>query len=91
MCWRSTAAAARSARWHRLSRLPLLGGVGLHVGVASQFGVQLLGVVTVALWAAVATVVLIKVTQALVGLRVSADEELTGLDQAAHGESGYKL
>ena len=71
--------------------LPLLGGVGLHVGVASQFGVQLLGVVAAALWAAVATAVLLRVTQALVGLRVSADEEMTGLDQAAHGESGYKL
>jgi Amt family ammonium transporter len=71
--------------------LPLLGGVGLHVGVASQFGVQLLGVVAVALWAAVATVVLVRLTQALVGLRVTVDEELTGLDQAAHGESGYKL
>ena len=71
--------------------LPLLGGVGLHVGVASQLGVQLLGVVAVALWAAIATVVLIRLTQALVGLRVTVDEELTGLDQAAHGESGYKL
>ena len=71
--------------------LPLLGGVGLHVGVASQLGVQLLGVVAVALWAAIATVALIRLTQALVGLRVTVDDELTGLDQAAHGESGYKL
>ncbi len=71
--------------------LPALGGIGLKVSVMSQFGVQLLGVVAVALWAALATVVLIRVTQALVGLRVSVDEELTGLDQAAHGESGYKL
>ena len=59
--------------------------------IASQFGVQLLGVGVVALWAAVATVVLIKVTQALVGLRVSVDEELIGLDQTAHGETGYKF
>ena len=71
--------------------LPALGGVGIHGGVASQFGVQLLGVVSVALWSALATAVLISVTRALVGLRVSVDEELTGLDQTAHGESGYKL
>ena len=71
--------------------LPVLGGVGLQGGVASQFGVQLVGVVSVALWSALATAVLIRVTQALVGLRVSADEELTGLDQTAHGETGYKL
>ncbi len=69
----------------------VFGGVGLHDGTVSQFGVQLLGVVSVALWSAVATAVLIKVTQALVGLRVTADDEITGLDQTAHGESGYKL
>ncbi len=71
--------------------LPVLGGVGVHTGVASQFGVQLVGVVSVALWSALATAVLLRVTQALVGLRVSVDEEVTGLDQTAHGESGYKL
>lgn len=71
--------------------VPALGGVGLKMGVASQFGVQLLGVASVALWSALATALLIRVTQALVGLRVSTDEELTGLDQTAHGETGYKL
>ena len=74
-----------------LLAVPALGGVGYHASVAGQFGVQLLGVVSVALWSALATAVLIRVTQALVGLRVSADEEMTGLDQASHGESGYKL
>ena len=71
--------------------LAVLGGTGVEAGVAHQFGVQLLGVVSAALWAALATAILIKVTQALVGLRVSVDEEMTGLDQIAHGESGYKL
>ncbi len=71
--------------------LPVLGGVGFRASVASQFGVQLLGVVSVALWAALATAILIKITQALVGLRVTLEEELTGLDQTAHGETAYKL
>ncbi len=71
--------------------LPLFAGVGLAVGAASQFGVQLLGVVTAGAWSAVATLVLMKFTQRLVGLRVSEEEELTGLDQVAHGETAYKL
>jgi Amt family ammonium transporter len=71
--------------------LPALGGVGLHVGVATQFGIQLLGVVSVAAWSALATIVLVRITQALVGLRVTTDEELIGLDQTAHGETAYKL
>ncbi len=69
--------------------LPLFGGVGLARSVAAQFGVQVLGVVSVGLWSAVATVILVKVTQALVGLRVTEEDELIGLDQTAHGESGY--
>ena len=71
--------------------LPLFAGVGLKTGVGAQFAVQLIGVLAVAAWSAAATAVLVKVTQALVGLRVSDDEELTGLDQAAHGESAYNL
>jgi Amt family ammonium transporter len=35
--------------------------------------------------------ILIKLTQALVGLRVSGDEESEGLDITAHGERSYDL
>jgi Amt family ammonium transporter len=66
-------------------------GLGEGVSVGRQLGVQIIGVVAGVVWSAVATVVLIKVTQALVGLRVTEDEELAGLDQTAHGESGYNL
>ncbi len=71
--------------------LPLFAGVGLKTDVVTQFGVQFAGVAAVALWSAVATAILIRVTKALIGLRVSEEEELTGLDQIAHGESAYKL
>jgi ammonia channel protein AmtB len=33
----------------------------------------------------------VRITKAVVGLRVSDEEELTGLDQTAHGESAYNL
>jgi Amt family ammonium transporter len=35
------------------------------------------------------TVVIFKITDALVGLRVSKDEEQEGLDEAIHGEKAY--
>lgn len=71
--------------------IPMFAGVGLSVSVSEQLVVQIIGVVAVAVWSGVASAVLIKVTQALVGLRVSEDEELEGLDQTSHGESGYKI
>jgi Amt family ammonium transporter len=41
------------------------------------------------IFAAVVTVILLKVLDATMGLRVSPDEELQGLDVTQHGEEGY--
>ncbi|MDP6391109.1 MAG: ammonium transporter [Alphaproteobacteria bacterium] len=70
-----------------------LGGAGLPEGqsIGGQFGVQFLGVVAVLAWSLLATFCIVKVTKALVGLRVSEDVELEGLDVTVHGESGYNL
>jgi Amt family ammonium transporter len=70
--------------------LPFFAGVGLKMDALAQFGVQLTGVLAVAAWSAIATVAIIRLTRMLVGLRVSDEDELTGLDQIAHGESAYK-
>ena len=68
------------------------GGAGLgEVSAFDQFNVQLIGVASVAVWSAIATVVIVLITKALLGLRVSEDEETEGLDFAHHGESAYKL
>lgn len=48
-------------------------------------GLQLLGFVTVAAWAAVTMIITFLVIKALVGLRVSREEEITGLDETEHG------
>jgi len=74
-----------------LAGLP--GGTGVSEGntVISQFGVQLLGVVVTGLFSAVATWILVRATQAMVGLRVSREEEIEGLDYTTHGETGYNL
>jgi Amt family ammonium transporter len=70
-----------------------LGGAGLAEGrtVADQFLIQATGVIATAIWSAVATFILVKVTQALVGLRTSRDVETQGLDLTTHGENGYNI
>jgi Amt family ammonium transporter len=70
-----------------------LGGAGLPDGATtmSQFGVQATGVIVTAIWSVVATAVIVFITRALVGLRVSDDEETEGLDFIQHGETGYRL
>jgi Amt family ammonium transporter len=69
----------------------MFGGSGLAEGVtmADQLGVQTIGVVATAVWSAVATVLLVKITEAIVGLRVSRDIETQGLDLTTHGETAY--
>ena len=48
-------------------------------------GVQLLGFITVASWTAVTITIAFFVIKAIIGLRVSREEELTGLDSTEHG------
>jgi Amt family ammonium transporter len=58
-------------------------------GGASLFGRQVvLAAVTMA-FSFVATMVVLKVTDVVVGLRVPAEDEEAGLDSTQHGESGY--
>ena len=70
-----------------------MGGAGLAEGVTvmHQFGVQAIGVLVTAVWSGAATFVLLKITQALVGLRTSRDIETQGLDLTTHGENGYNM
>jgi ammonium transporter, Amt family len=70
-----------------------LGGAGYPDGtaMAGQLGVQLAGVLAVAAWCGGLTWILLKVTDAVAGLRASADEETEGLDTALHNEKGYNL
>jgi Amt family ammonium transporter len=60
--------------------------VGLVDGNAGQVLTQLYGVVAVTVFCAVATWVILKIVDAMVGLRVTRDEEVEGLDTALHGE-----
>jgi len=68
-----------------------LGGVGYAEGMnmGSQVGVQLVGIIATVLWTAVVTFVILKVVNAVLGLRVSDEQETEGLDITQHDERGY--
>jgi len=69
-------------------------GQGFAPGIdsmGSQLGVQAVGVAAIAAYTAVASYIILKGVDALVGLRVSKDEETEGLDIISHEERGYDL
>ena len=59
--------------------------------MASQMLVQLAAVAATAAWSGVLTWVLLKLTDALLGMRVAGEEETEGLDTVLHNEKGYNL
>ena len=70
-----------------------LGGVGYpgNVSMGGQVTTQLVGVVAVAAWSGIVTWVVLKLADAMVGMRLSPDEETEGLDTVEHNEKGYNL
>ena len=59
-------------------------------GAAFKFlGAQFLGVIAVFVWCMVVGYILFSAIKAIVGLRVSREEELEGLDYGEHGASAY--
>jgi Amt family ammonium transporter len=71
---------------------PALGGVGLDgYAMGQQVWVQLVAVAIAVGWCAVASYVLYKLVDMLVGLRVAPETEREGLDLAEHGERAYTV
>ncbi len=58
-----------------------------HGSFAAQFG----GLLVVGVYTVVVTVVLVKATALIFPIRVSAEDEVNGLDLSSHGERGYDL
>lgn len=61
----------------------------LYGGGFTLLGIQAVGVLTVAAWTMITAFLLFKVIQKTVGLRVSKEEELEGLDITEHGMESY--
>src|SRR5687767_7222612 len=69
------------------------GGIGYpeKVGMGDQIVTQIIGVAAVGAWSAILTWVLLKVADAVAGMRIAPDEETEGLDTVMHNEKGYNL
>jgi len=67
------------------------GGVGYAEGMtmAKQLGVQALGIAATVAWCGGLSWAILKLVDAMVGLRVSEEQETEGLDLSQHGERAY--
>lgn len=70
---------------------PSLGGFGSVTDLAGQLFIQFKGVAVTVVYCAIVTWLILKVLNALLGLRVSDEAEAQGLDLAEHNERGYNL
>jgi Amt family ammonium transporter len=66
-------------------------GRGLIDGNAGQVLTQLLAVGATIVYAVVATFVIVKLVNVILGLRISARDEEMGIDLSTHGEAAYQM
>ena len=67
------------------------GNDGLFFGNPSLIGIQALSVVSAWIYSFVVTLIILKILDWTMGLRVSEEHEISGLDLSQHGESGYSF
>ena len=58
---------------------------------SSDLGNQLVGIAIAWAFAAVGTIVILKITDMVTGFRVTEEHEVKGLDITQHGEEAYYL
>ena len=70
-----------------------MGGAGLAEGVsiAAQLVTQFKGVMFTIIYTGIVSLIILKVVDAVIGLRVTEEEETEGLDLVLHNEKGYNL
>ena len=67
-------------------------GKGLFYGNPGQLWIQFVSIVGTAAFSAIGTLIVIYITKLLTGgLRVTQEDEVTGLDSSIHGERGFEL
>ena len=69
----------------------LFGGIRPELSIPHQVGVQLFAATACGAWAAAVSFALVKALDAWLGVRVSEQGEVEGLDLSQHGERGYNL
>src|SRR4030067_952977 len=65
------------------------GADGLFFGNPRQFGIQVVATVVSAIFSFVATFIILKVIDLIIGIRVHEEDEIMGLDLSQHNETGY--
>ena len=65
------------------------GGMGLENTILNQVVIQIIGVVFTIIWCGFFTFVILRIVDNLLGLRISEEQEETGIDLVEHGEKGY--
>jgi Amt family ammonium transporter len=71
---------------------PSLGGLGFggdHTGIGTQVVAQLMSCGVTIVWCGIVSVILLKLIDLTIGLRVSSEDEERGLDLTQHNEEGY--
>lgn len=61
------------------------------IQILDQLGIQAIGVLATLAFVGIGTFILLKIVDVLVGIRVSEEIEVEGLDIALHNERGYNL
>jgi len=70
-----------------------LGGAGLAEGMTAggQVWVQFIGVISTFVYCGILSWIILKLVDAVIGLRVTGDQETEGLDIVLHDETGYNV
>jgi len=67
------------------------GADGLFLGNPAQLWIQFVSVAATMAFAFIMTLIILKVVDLMVGLRVTEEEEEIGMDISLHNEAGYSL
>jgi Amt family ammonium transporter len=72
---------------------PSFGGSGIshEAGIIGQFAIQCVGVLATLIWSGMISYLLFLLIDRLFGIKVSQEDEITGLDRVLHDQQGYNL
>ena len=65
------------------------GGMGMDNAISTQVSIQVIGIIFTILWCSIFTFIILRFVDNILGLRISEDNEETGIDLSEHGESSY--
>jgi Amt family ammonium transporter len=66
-----------------------LGGIGMDPSIGEQVVTQIIAVAVAVAWSAIGSAIIFLVLKAVIGLRVTEEQEREGLDLSTHGERAY--